>query len=120
MAARWRVAAPFSSGNASSFAATTVTSCPCARAAASTRNGNVPLPAMSPNRMRPLLLRHELLGAPRGAPQDDTALGGADEVDERLHFARGQAGVALDRRERPAGVQLRLQQVAVGAFELAD
>ena len=91
-------AASLSSGKVSSFAATIVTSCPCARAASRTRNGKRPLPAMSPSfiRRRP---------APRragSAPQDDAALRGADEVDEVPHFRRRERRVLLDLRERAA------------------
>ena len=46
-----RAAASASSGEASSFTATIVTSWPSARAASSTRNGNRPLPAMRPRRI---------------------------------------------------------------------
>src|SRR6185436_6871736 len=118
MAAPWRVAAPFSSGKASSLAATTVTSCPWARAAARTRNGKVPLPAIRPRRMRSLLLRHQLLGTPRRPSQDDAAPGGADELDERRHLGRGERRVPLDFGDRARGVEFRLQQVAVGALQL--
>src|SRR5436190_271558 len=51
--------------------------------------------------------------------RDDAALRDADEFDERPYSRRREAGVLLDRAQRPARIQLRLQQVAIGAFELA-
>ena len=55
-----------------------------------------------------------------GSPQDDAALRRADELDEVPHLGRGQRRILLDLDERTRRVQLRRQQVAVCAPQLAD
>ena len=61
----------------------------------------------------------QYFGRAGGAPQDDAALRGADEVDRYSHLGAGQRPVVLDLLQRAGGVQLRLQQVAERALQLA-
>src|SRR5215475_10967012 len=71
---QWTVLACFSiSGDVSSLIAATTISIPWLRAASSTRNGNLPLPAI-----KPYLL-------------DDATLGGLNEIDQDVDFWCGTA-----------------------------
>src|SRR5713226_8305785 len=123
-----------------------VTSWPIDRAASRTRNGNRPFPAISPSRIGSALqasspgptpraqspqpraqspkpdsvIGHHFFGASGGAPQQRAPLRGADEFDQILHFGARERFVLLDHLQRTAGVELRLEQVAVRALQLAD
>src|SRR4030095_4301441 len=101
----------------------TVTSCPCARAASSTRKGNLPLPAIRPRRMgaqqakgtddddTSLFIDDHLFRAPTRFAQDDTAPRAADEVDEVLNLGVRQCWIVLDRRQCACRMKLRHEKI---------
>src|SRR5436305_1938465 len=66
------------------------------------------------------IIRDHFFRAPGGTAEKRAALRGADEFHQILDFGAGERFVLFDLFERPAGVQLRLEEVAVGASELAD
>src|SRR5436309_10833296 len=78
------------SGNASSLMAATTISIPWLRAASRTRNGNFPLPAISPYLL------------------DDSTIGRLDEIQHDFHFRRD--AFLPDRLERLARIELGSQQ----------
>src|SRR5690606_5117462 len=72
-----------------------------------------------PGKMNPASLL-SILHPAAAAAKNGAACGRADEVDEVRDLRAGQRRVLLDVDERLGGVQLRLQQVAIGLLELAD
>src|SRR6267378_4226519 len=136
---------PARSGEASSFTATATTRRPARRAAAATRKGKRPLPAMSPSGgglfidpppfIGPLQSPHmgegravanvappsSLLGHPVAdvALQDHAAPRPPDELDEPAHL-RHRRSLRLQPRHGLAGVEAALDEHAEGAPDRAD
>src|SRR5262245_46113619 len=100
--------------------AITVSSWPAALAASRTRKGNRPLPAIRPRRITRSFVDQHFLDSLGGAAQRDTPLRGADEVDEILHVEAGDGLIAFDLAQGLSGVELRLEKVPEGPFELGN
>src|SRR5271154_1553088 len=105
-----RFAVAASSGEASSLMAMPAMSMPCWRAPSSTRNGNRPLPAMSPHPVAESFVSAVEIalgmdGAVSGTLLDDAALGAFDELDQFLHV-RGAAKSFFHLFQSLRGVEL--------------
>src|SRR6202521_2192866 len=105
-----RGATPSSSGEASSRRAMTAMSMPWLRAASSTRKGNLPLPAIKPQRAGEVA-EEDVMAAPKGLLLDQPARGRLNEgnqlrdirraVECRAHLIEGLRGVELGTQQQP-------------------
>ena len=68
---------------------------------------------------RALFVDADRLHAPRPT-QIDPPFGAPDEADQVVHLRAAQRGIRLDATQRLGGVELRLQQIPVGALQLRD
>src|SRR6266404_1963177 len=105
---------PSRSGSASSFIAITAISIPWLRAPSSTRNGNRPLPAMSPHPVA-----FEVAVGMKSSLRnllDDAALGSLDELNQFDHVG-GRGKLLAHFRQRLRSVQLRTQQQTKSALQ---
>ena len=117
-------------GSASSRIAMTVTSCPRSRAASRASSGNRPLPAIRPIRIAGVVVGRFRRSGYSSTPTGSIRLGGRRRLTPRLEVrmnsrryrtsGQGHGLVLRDAAHGAGGVQLRLQQIAVGTLELGD